>query len=182
MYVNMILHLLVDIKWLRHIWLIIQLNDSVKAVALNNKPYLFRRECQDEYEKKSESNNNDRLFMVPHLVRAQGVHKGWRMCTFHHTVTQKHEHTCIHSCMHACVPHPHMHTDMHTDNIHRHYKCMHFWWCVCGKVKRLVFSFDLGEWRGMPDSFSLVTLFVFSLLCVCVHEATLISCNRLMTC
>ena len=77
--------------------------------------------------KKWESNNNGRLFMVPHLVRARGVHKGWRVCAFHQTVTRKHEHTCIHSCMHACVPHPHMHTDTHTDT-YRHYKCMHFWW------------------------------------------------------
>jgi len=57
MYVHMILQLLVDIKWLRHIWLIIQLNDSVKAIALNNKPYLFRREWQDEYEKSDDSRN-----------------------------------------------------------------------------------------------------------------------------
>ena len=46
-------------------------------------------------------NNNNRLFMVPHLVRAQGVYKDTRIHSFHHTLispqSRTHTHTHTHS-------------------------------------------------------------------------------------
>ena len=38
-------------------------------------------------------NNNNKLFMAPHLVRAQNIYKDIRICSFHHTHTLTHPHT-----------------------------------------------------------------------------------------
>ena len=73
--------------------------------------------------------NNNRLFMVPHLVSAQSAYRDIKICSFHHTHTHTHTHT--HRCMrthtqthartHAQATHTqtHMHTHART---HTHYK------------------------------------------------------------
>ena len=69
--------------------------------------------------------NNNRLLMMPQLVRAQSAYKDIRICSFHHT---------------------HTHT-------HTHYKYMHYWWWVGTRSKwqismqKRVFSSDLEESR-----------------------------------
>ena len=32
-------------------------------------------------------NSNNRLFKVPHLIRALGTYRGLQICTFHHTLS-----------------------------------------------------------------------------------------------
>ena len=65
-------------------------------------------------------NNNNRLFMAPHLIRAQSAYKHIRIHSFHHT--HKHTHTW------TCVPaHPPTHTDTHN-------KYMHYCWWT-GKMR-----------------------------------------------
>ena len=69
-------------------------------------------------------NNNNRLFMVPHRIRAWSAYKDIRMCSFHHTHTCMYTPACTHTCMHTRM-HVHTHTHTHT---HTHYKYMHYWW------------------------------------------------------
>ena len=51
----------------------------------------------------SHNNNNNRLFIVPHLIRAQSAYSVIRICSFYHT------HTHVHACKHA-----HTHTLTHS--------------------------------------------------------------------
>ena len=66
-----------------------------------------------------DNNNNNRLFMAPHLVRAQSAYKDIRICSFHHTH--------IHACMHI-HKYTHTYTHTHTHTHTHHYKYMHYWW------------------------------------------------------
>ena len=52
-------------------------------------------------EEEEESHYNNRLFVEPHLVRAQIVYKDIRICSFHPTHPQTH--TCTHPDTH--MPH-----------------------------------------------------------------------------
>ena len=61
-------------------------------------------------------NNNNRLFMAPHLVRAQSAYKDIRIHSFYHR----------HVCTHTHTP-PHTHTRAHA---HTHYAYMHCWWWI----------------------------------------------------
>ena len=100
-----------------------------------------------------DNDHNNRLFLVPHLVRAQSDYKDVRICSFHHTHTHIHTHAhththththtqhtythqdaCAHpashthahtyACMHTCT-HARTHARMHT-HTHTHYKYMHY--------------------------------------------------------
>ena len=77
------------------------------------------------------NNNNDRLFKAPHLVRAQSTYKDIRI-------------------------HLHLHIQTHATHSHtRHTHHMHYWWWIgidqYAEEKRWDFSFDLREWRWMPE-------------------------------
>ena len=68
----------------------------------------------------SHNNNNNRLFIVPHLIRAQSAYSVIRICSFYHTHTHTHAHTCTHTHTHTHTPTPtHTHTHTHT-NTHTH--------------------------------------------------------------
>ena len=72
--------------------------------------------------------NNNRLFMAPHLIRAQSAYKDIRVHSFHHTHMHTHAHTCTHMHTHT---HAHTHTHMYTHtctHTHTHtHTHMHYW-------------------------------------------------------
>ena len=77
------------------------------------------------------NNNNNRVFMAPHLIRAQSAYKDIRIHSFHHSHTHTHTQTCA-------PTHPHTHN-----------KYMHYCWWI-GKMrdqyaqaKGQVFSFHV---------------------------------------
>ena len=81
--------------------------------------------------------------------RAQSAYKDIRVIMF----ISSHVHLCTHTHMHA---HTHIHTHTHS------YQYMYYRWWVgrlkrkkipdqYAEEKRWVFSFDLREWRWMPD-------------------------------
>ena len=55
-------------------------------------------------ERSRDNNNNNRLFMAPHLVRAQSTYKNIKINSFYHT-----------------------HTQTHARRTHTHYNHMHYW-------------------------------------------------------
>ena len=70
-------------------------------------------------EEEQESCYNNRLFVEPHLVRAQSVYTDIGIRSFHHI--HPHTHTCTHpdTHIHKCYT-----THTHT---HTHYKYLHYW-------------------------------------------------------
>ena len=60
-------------------------------------------------------NNNNKLFMAPHLTRAWSACKDIKICTRTHTHACMHarRHACMHACTHACM-HTFMHACRHT--------------------------------------------------------------------
>ena len=84
------------------------------------------------------NNNSHRLFVAPHLIRAQSAYKDIRIHSFHHMHT--HQDTPAHTNTHLRT---HIHTHTHTTNT-----------CITGdglvkwryaEEKRWLFSFDLKE-------------------------------------
>ena len=67
-------------------------------------------------EERSRDNNNNRLLMAPHLVRAQSAYKNIKIHSFYHTHT--------HTYTRAPPPHPPTHTQTHTTHTHTTNTCI----------------------------------------------------------
>ena len=70
-------------------------------------------------ERRHKTYNNNRLLMVPHLVRAQGAYKDIRIYSFHHAHTHTHTHSLSLTPTHShtlSLTHTHTHAHTHTTN------------------------------------------------------------------
>ena len=78
-----------------------------KSNAMTQNLYLpfvhFTKLVQQIYWVSKKIDNNNRLFMAPHLIRTQSTYKDIMICSFHHT----------HARVHASA-HTHAHTHAHT--------------------------------------------------------------------
>ena len=81
-----------------------------------------------------DNNNNDRLFMAPHLIRAWSVYKDIRICSCHHTL---HMPVCTHTRTHT-------HTDWHQSGTH---DCMNSHTYIT-HARLLSIQIRAGEWGG----------------------------------
>ena len=102
---------------------------------------------------------NNRLFMAPHLIRAQSAFKDIRIHSFHHTHTHTQKHARARARTHTHITHTHhTHTHTHTHKqTHTHYKYMHYWWWI-GKTTDLSQDFDR---KGTPTTGPVTAIFQF---------------------